>query len=96
MSFVKEIYNNKAIIGARDDFDSLIGIMQSNDPSIQVTDNYDRTLLVTFNDPANASKFEEIFAKSLETWLDKCPVTCPIKYVYNLLPLNSTQFILRI
>lgn len=96
MSSVKEIYNNKAIIGSKDDFGLLIHIMEMNNPSIKVTDNYDRTLLVSFNDSSDVPNFESTFANSIDTWLGGETITCPIKYVYNLLPLSATQFILRI
>ena len=48
MNSIKEIYANKMIIGSRDDFDSLIDIIQSNDPTLKIIDNYDRTLLISF------------------------------------------------
>ena len=96
MSFVKEIYDNKALLGAKDNFDTLIDIMESNNPNIKVTDNYDRTLLVQFNDASNIPGFDAILAESISSWVGEQSITCPIKYVYNLLPLSATQFILRI
>lgn len=96
MNSIKEIYANKMIIGSRDDFDSLIDIIQSNDPTLKIIDNYDRTLLISFNNDSSISNFETTFAKSIDMWLNNISITCPIKYTYNLLPLNTNQFILRI
>ena len=96
MNSVKEIYSNKALIGSRDDFDSLIDIMQTANPSIKVIDNYDRTLLVQFNSASDIHEFENTFSESVKSWVGERLITCPIKYIYNLLPLNATQYILRI
>ena len=97
MLTVKEIYNNKALIGGMDSIDKLIEILPGMDDGIlSVENNYDRTLLVSCSDNNSMDDFNSIFGRTLEKWLGKDRITCPIKYTYNLLPINNTQFILRI
>jgi hypothetical protein len=91
----KEIYDNKMQIAYREDFDNFIDIMKNNDPEINMSENFDRTMLVEFNNSNVKERFQETLCKSLKTWLES-EITCPIQYIYNLMPLNNTQFILRI
>ena len=48
MSTVKEIYYNKSIIGQREDFDNLIRKINAIEPSIEFTDNCDRTMTLKY------------------------------------------------
>ena len=91
----KEIYDNKMQIAYREDFDNFIDIMKANDPEISMSENFDRTMLVQFDNSEVKDMFQETLSKSLRTWLEN-EITCPIHYIYNLMPLNGNQFILRI
>lgn len=92
---IREIYDNKMIIGQRDDFDNLIQRINKETEDFEITDNYDRTLTVKYKDSETIKKFQDVFSKVLPSWLER-EITCPIQYTYNLLPLNSNQCILRI
>ena len=96
MSILIKIYDNKALLGSRDDFENLINLIKNNDPTVDdITDNYDRTLLVKFNTPYNREQFERTLCHSVQSWLNT-DITVPTKYIYNMLPLTQSQFILRI
>ena len=92
---MREIYNNKLIIGQRDDFDSLIKKINSEEPDLEVIDNYDRTMTLKYKNQSIIERFQDVFEKVLPSWLER-EITCPIQYTYNIFPLNSNQSILRI
>ena len=96
MTTTREIYKHKAVIGSRDDFDNLIGIMKKQDPTIIVEDNYDRTLLVSCKQKHDLVRFETTFEKCLKSWLGVDSISCPTKYLYNALPISESNFVLRI
>ena len=95
MTTVREIYDNKTIIGQRDDFDNLIRSINEEEADLVITDNYDRTLTLNFSDDNQVQRFQDVFGRALQSWLER-EITCPIQYVYNLLPLNQNQSLLRI
>ena len=95
MVTVREIYDNKTIIGQREDFDNLIKSINEKEEDLLITDNYDRTLTLHFSDTDQIQRFQDVFGEVLQSWLER-EITCPIQYVYNLLPLNQTQSLLRI
>ncbi len=95
MTTVKEIYKNKAIIGQRDDFNNLIQKINKEEPELNMVDNYDRTILLSYKNKETIERFQDVFSKVLNSWLEE-DVTCPIQYTYNILPLNQNQCLLRI
>ena len=95
MSTVKEIYYNKSIIGQREDFDNLIRKINAIEPSIEFTDNCDRTMTLKYENEKIIEGFKDIFERALPSWLER-DITCPIEYTYNLFPLNANQCRLRI
>ena len=94
---IKDIYDSKALIRHKGDISDFINIMHSNNPDFKLVNNYDRTLLVSCNGNKSRDEFEIAFCECIKSWLgEDCPITCQISYVYNILPLTATQFILRI
>jgi len=92
---LKEIYDMKLSIRCNEDVSDLAEKISDNNPELYITNNFDRTFLLSYERQDIFSRFSNTITDSLESWIGtKLP--CPVKYAYTLLPLNQNQCILKI
>ena len=89
MISIQTIYENKSLVYSKDDFSGLIHNLAKQ--NIHAVDNYDRTILITYEE----SDLLEKINKAMSKWIHN-ELTCPMYYLYSILPLNQTSFIIRI
>ena len=87
MNSIKEIYANKMIIGSRDDFGSLIDIIQSNDPTLKIN-NTDPYPIYTYGTTSPGDTPDT-------SWYAGSVITFMFDGAENAW-INTNQFILRI
>ena len=92
---LREIYDEKIKSRENPNIDQFANILSDNNPDLYITNNCDRSFLLQYEtqDILNdtLSNIHIVFNNWLE---DKSECNC--KYLYNLLPLNSSQSMLII
>lgn len=89
MISLQTVYENKSLVYSKDDFSGLIHNLAKQ--NIHAIDNYDRTLLITYTE----SDLNDKLNKAINKWMHN-EITCPMYYLYSILPLNKNNFIIRI
>lgn len=95
MITMREIYDEKLNIKCNEDISDLAEKISDKNPELYITNNFDRTFLLSYENNEILNQFHSTILDALESWLDS-KLTCDVKYVYNILPLNKNQCILKI
>ena len=96
MSFIKEIYKNKSKVNNSRDLNSLSGIVSKHECVLNVEQCNDNVLLVSYKDKYEDKECEPFFEKYITKWLKGLELSCPIEHLYNIMPLNPYQYLIKI